>query len=263
MNNTVAPKKPKILLTFDVEEFDTALEYNNLIDLDEQLEVSTRGMVLLRDMLNRVGVPATLFVTANYALHNQELIKSLAKKHEIASHGYWHGTFEPADLATSKQALEEITGKKVVGFRRARMMPVDENDLKSSGYTYNSSLNPTLLPGRYNHLDKPKMPFMKNGILNIPASVSPILRIPLFWLSFKNFPILFYRWLSAKTLEEHGFLNIYFHPWEFTDLSKYKMPEYVRRYARNRLVERLEIYINWLKDKGEFVTMKEYAASIR
>ena len=74
--------KPKILLTFDVEEFDTALEYGNMIPLDEQLEVSTRGMELIKGVLDRTGVRSTMFTTATYALNNQELIKNLAKNHE-------------------------------------------------------------------------------------------------------------------------------------------------------------------------------------
>lgn len=253
---------PKILLTFDVEEFDTALEYGNLIDLSEQIEVSTRGMKRIGAMLERCQVPATLFTTANYALHQPELMRQLAHRHEIASHGYWHGTFEPADLASSKQVLEDLTSQQVVGFRRARMMPVEETDLRAAGYLYNSSLNPTYLPGRYSHLDKPKTPFVKDSILNIPASVSPTLRIPLFWLSFKNFPMLLYKQLSINALRAHGFLNIYFHPWEFTDLSTYQMPEYVRRYAKEGLIERLEAYIGWLKGQGEFTTMRAYAAQL-
>ncbi|MFN8352898.1 MAG: polysaccharide deacetylase family protein [Spirosomataceae bacterium] len=256
---TTTQQRRKILLTFDVEEFDTAVEYNNMIELPEQLEVSTRGMVLIKEVLEHQKVPATLFVTANYALHYQELIKEMSGQHEVASHGYWHGTFEPADLASSKKVLEEITGKTVTGFRRARMMPVDENDLIAAGYTYNSSLNPTFLPGRYNHLDKPKLPFVKNKILNIPASVSPTLRLPLFWLSFKNFPMWLYKQLSVNTLREHGFLNIYFHPWEFTDLSSYQMPDYVRRYSKDVLIKRLDEYITWLKTQGEFVTMGQFA----
>lgn len=252
-----------ILLTFDVEEFDTALEYGNLIDLPEQIEVSTRGMRHIGAMLERTQVPATLFTTANYALHQPELMRQLAQRHEIASHGYWHGTFEPADLASSKQVLEDLTGQQIVGFRRARMMPVDETDLLAAGYVYNSSLNPTYLPGRYSHLDKPTTPFFKNGILNIPASVSPTFRIPLFWLSFKNFPMFFYKQLSLNALRTHGFLNIYFHPWEFTDLAQYQMPEYVRRYAKEGLIERLETYIQWLKGQGDFVTMRSYASKIK
>jgi hypothetical protein len=148
----------------------------------------------------------------------------------------------------------------VVGFRMARMMPVEESDIVAAGYSYNSSLNPTFLPGRYNHLDKPKTPFFHEGMLNIPASVSPTLRFPMFWLSFKNLPFSIYKYLSMNTLRENGFLNVYFHPWEFTDLAAYNMPTYVKRHSKDVLIQRLEEYIIWLKDKGEFMTMKEYAA---
>ena len=34
----------------------------------------------------------------------------------------------------------------------ARMMPVSEVEVAKAGYTYNTSLNPTFIPGRYMHL---------------------------------------------------------------------------------------------------------------
>ncbi|MFC0185350.1 protein of unknown function [Pseudarcicella hirudinis] len=250
----------KILLTFDVEEFDAAIEYGNNISLEEQLEVSTKGLLALQKMLDRLQVTSTIFTTGVYAMHNQSLIKELSLKHEIASHGMYHGSMDPkVDLAGSRKVLEEITGQTITGFRMARMMPIEEEDILKAGYVYNSSLNPTYIPGRYNHLDKPMTPFFENGVLNIPASVSPTLRIPLFWLAFKNFPLPLFKMLSLNALQENGFLNIYFHPWEFTDLSAYKMPGYVKKFSKGLLLERLETYLSWLKDKGEFITMNEYA----
>ena len=263
VNNTLKtkPHKPAILLTFDVEEFDAALEFGNDIPLSEQLEVSTRGMKLVQEVLDRQGVVATIFTTGTYAIHNKAFMQELAQRHEIASHGMYHGSFDAKkDLPDSKLVLEEITGQEVVGFRMARMMPVEESEIMAAGYSYNSSLNPTFLPGRYNHLDKPKTPFFHEGMLNIPASVSPTLRFPMFWLSFKNLPFSIYKYLSMNTLRKNGFLNVYFHPWEFTDLAAYNMPTYVKRHSKDVLIQRLEEYIIWLKDKGEFMTMKEYAA---
>jgi peptidoglycan/xylan/chitin deacetylase (PgdA/CDA1 family) len=225
------PHKPAILLTFDVEEFDAALEFGNNIPLSEQLEVSTRGMKLVQEVLDRQGVVATIFTTGTYAIHNKSFMQELAQRHEIASHGMYHGSFDAKkDLPDSKLVLEEITGQEVVGFRMARMMPVEESDIVAAGYSYNSSLTPTL-------------------------------RFPMFWLSFKNLPFSIYKYLSMNTLRENGFLNVYFHPWEFTDLAAYNMPTYVKRHSKDVLIQRLEEYIIWLKDKGEFMTMKEYAAN--
>ena len=140
----------------------------------------------------------------------------------------------------------------------ARMMSVNEADIHDAGYFYNSSLNPIFLPGKYNNFTKPKQPFYKNEVLNIPASVSTVLRIPLFWLSFKNFPLSAYKLLSASALRKNGFLNIYFHPWEFVDLSNYDIPNFVKKHSKDIMINRLEKYVLWLKNKAEFITMNQF-----
>ncbi|GAB3028331.1 polysaccharide deacetylase family protein [Spirosoma pulveris] len=253
-----------ILFTVDVEEFDTAVEFGHNIPLDEQIAVSTKGLRLLAERFDALGTPATLFTTANYALHEPDLIRQLANKHEIASHGYFHTTFEPADLLTSRLALEELLNRPVTGFRRARMGFVDPVDVQQAGYQYNSSLHPTWLPGRYNHWGEPRHPFQEAGVWQIPASVTPTLRLPLFWLSLKNFPFAYYKQLCRQTLRTDGFLNLYVHPWEFTDLAGYeKIPGYVRRHSRDELLDRVENLLHYLKQHGDFRTMGDFVQRLQ
>ncbi|GAA4414729.1 polysaccharide deacetylase family protein [Nibrella viscosa] len=252
-----------ILFTVDVEEFDTALRYGYDIPMSEQIAVSTRGLFLLAERFEVVDARTTLFTTANYALHEPRLIRRLAHKHEIASHGYHHWTFEPADLASSKAVLENLTGNPVVGFRMANMAKVDAGDVAAAGYVYNSSLHPTFLPGKYNNLRAPRTPFVENGVLQMPASVTPRLRIPLFWLSLKNFPFALYKRLCLQTLRHDGLLNLYVHPWEFTDLSEYsRIAPFVRRYSNERLLDRTENLLRFLGEHGDFQTMQKVACSL-
>lgn len=252
-----------LLFTVDVEEFDTAVEFGHDLPLSEQIAVSTRGLRLLSERFDAVSARTTLFTTANYARHEPDLIRSLAAKHEIASHGYDHTTFEPADLLRSRLALEELLDRPVRGFRRARMGYVDPTDVERAGYAYNSSLHPTYLPGRYNHWGKPRRPFRERGVWQVPASVTPRLRLPLFWLSLKNFPFAYYKQLCRQTLRTDGFLNLYVHPWEFTDLSAYpKIPAYVRRYSRDQLLDRVEDLLRYLKPMGEFKTIGEFVRQL-
>lgn len=259
---SAAPAR-RILFTVDVEEFDTAVEFGHAIPLSEQIAVSTRGLQLLSERFEATNVCATLFTTANYALHEPDLIRALSRRHEIASHGYNHTTFEPADLIRSRVALQELLSQPVRGFRRARMGFVDPNDVRLAGYAYNSSLHPTWLPGRYNHWGAPRLPFMEGGVWQVPASVTPTLRLPLFWLSLKNFPFAYYKQLCQRTLNADGFLNLYVHPWEFTDLTAYeKIPAYVRRYSRHALLDRVEHLLRYLQRQGEFCTMGEYVDSL-
>ena len=252
-----------VLFTVDVEEFDTAVEFGHAIPLSEQVAVSTRGLRLLTDRFDAIGTRATLFTTANYALHEPAFMQTLAQKHEIASHGYYHTTFEPTDLLKSRVALEELLKKPITGFRRARMGFVDPTDVQQAGYQYNSSLHPTWLPGRYNHWGEPRHPFREAGVWQVPASVTPTLRLPLFWLSLKNFSFGFYKQLCRQTLKADGFLNLYVHPWEFTDLSAYeKIPTYVRRHSRDVLLDRVDQLLRYLKPLGDFMTMDEFVQQL-
>lgn len=252
-----------ILFTVDVEEFDTAVEFGHDIPLSEQIAVSTRGLRGLAERLDTVGARSTLFTTANYALQEPELIRQLAKHHEIASHGYFHTTFEPADLLKSRLALEALLQQPVMGFRRARMGFVDPADVQQAGYQYNSSLHPTWLPGRYNHWGEPRHPFREAGVWQVPASVTPGLRLPLFWLSLKNFPFSYYKQLCRQTLRADGFLNLYVHPWEFTDLAGYeRIPAYVRRHSSGLLLDRVESLLRYLQPMGEFTTMNNYVRTL-
>lgn len=252
----------KILLSFDVEEFDMPIEFGHPIELTEQMAIGMKGLNAISPILNDEEFKATLFTTANFADYFPEQISSLAKKHEIASHTYFHSHFEYKDLATSKRTLEEITGKEIYGLRMPKMKAVDSNHVFHAGYTYDASIHPTWLPGRYNNLNMPRKPYFENKLLRIPATVTPSLRIPLFWLSFKNFPFEIYRRMAIHTLKKDGILSLYYHPWEFIDINHYGLPTYTRRICGEKLLERLLKFLVILKAEGEFITMYDFTKSI-
>jgi len=246
----------KVLLTFDVEEFDVPEEFGQTVSFEDKISVSTIGLHNLLEVVDKHDIATTLFTTAVYAQEQPELMKKLAAKHEIASHGFYHSAFKNEDLYTSKQVLEQISGKPVTGFRMARLAPVSNGEIAKAGYAYNSSLNPTWIPGRYNHLGMPRKPFMEDNVLQVPVSVTPTLRIPLFWLSIKNFPVFWLKHALRSTLKHDGLLSLYFHPWEFTDIQSYqKLPFYIRRNSGTGMLQRLDEIVKMLKNEGEFVTM--------
>lgn len=243
------------------------LEYGKNIPFDEQLSISTTGTLLILQLLKQTGIKATFFCTANYAINQPDVIaKIVTEGHEIASHGYYHSDFKPEHLAQSKAKLEEISGTKVSGFRMARMMPVDEREIQKAGYKYNSSLNPTWVPGRYNNFKKPRAWFFDHEVLQIPASVSPLIRFPLFWLSFHNLPLILIKWMCAAAHRKDGYLNLYFHPWEFTNLKqpeRFGFPGYVSKNSGNAYVNRITNFITWAQSKGyEFARTGDFAEGI-
>lgn len=256
---------PKIMITLDVEECDIPLEYGHHISFDEQLEVSREGLKKFMKLVDSLGIPITIFCTGVFAKNNPQWVSELNPMHELASHGFYHASFDAKkDLKSSKDILEKLSGKKINGFRMARMQYVDELEIKLAGYQYHSSLNPTWIPGRYDHRDKPTTPFYQHGLWNIPASVTPLIRIPLFWLAFKNFPLWFFIYLIKICLRKNNFINLYFHPWEFADLSKYPLPFHVKKGHRGALLAKLGILLQRLKKDhlGEFTTMNEYVKNL-
>jgi peptidoglycan/xylan/chitin deacetylase (PgdA/CDA1 family) len=251
-----------ILLSFDVEEFDMPLEYGYHLNVAEKMGIGMAGLRAIDPILSDNEIAATLFTTAHFAEYFPKQIHALGKIHEIASHTYHHSQFEEKDLTASRAKLQEITGKNITGIRMPRMRPVSYDAVKEAGYLYDASIHPTWLPGRYNNLDLPRTAYFEKDLLRIPASVSPRLRLPLFWLSFKNFPFDFYKNLAIKTLRNDGVLSLYFHPWEFVDITNFGLPRYTRSICGDALVKRLQKLLKLLKKEGDFITMHDYTSHL-
>ncbi|TDO24777.1 polysaccharide deacetylase family protein [Pedobacter duraquae] len=243
-----------VLLSFDIEEFDMAFEYGKTISFEDQISISVTGTTAILDLLSKHQLKATFFCTATFAQNAGQIIaRILADGHELASHGYYHSDFKPEHLKASRLELERISGVEVKGYRMARMMPVDEEEIARAGYSYNSSINPTWLPGRYNNLHVSRTWFYESGVLQLPASVSPMLRFPLFWLSFHNLPLWLYEHIAAQTIKKDGYLNVYFHPWEFTDLhdkERFGFPGYVSKNSGTDMISRMDQFMTWINREG-------------
>ncbi len=240
-----------VMLTFDLEEFDIPEEYGQKVSEQDQMQVTLGGLRGLLSVLDKHNIRATFFTTGHFAAENPQLVRALAAKHEIASHALLHSPmhiFRESDIEHSRKILESVSGQPVKGFRMPRLKPFDKGALLRLGLRYDSSLNPTWLPGRYNLLSEDPLPSRKNGLIELPCSTVPWLRFPLFWLSFKNLPLSLYAWLCRFTLHRRGNLMLYFHPWEFADLSGYQLPLYVKRRDGEKLLRRLDRLIHELKN---------------
>lgn len=252
-----------ILLSFDIEEFDGPREHGVDYSLEEGMKVSVVGTNIILDVLKANDVRATFFCTANFAENAPDVMKRIISEgHEVACHGVDH--FEPTetDFALSKEIIERICDLTVTGYRQPRMFPVLDSEIKRVGYRYNSSLNPAFIPGRYMNLKTPRTWFFKDGVMQIPASVTPLVRFPLFWLSLHNLPEFMYHWLVRRVLKKDGYFVTYFHPWEFYELKKhpeFKMPFIIKNHSGREMAERMDRLIRMLKNHNhEFITYDEF-----
>jgi peptidoglycan/xylan/chitin deacetylase (PgdA/CDA1 family) len=253
-----------ILLSFDTEEFDvpreSGVEYNTV---KEGMEVSGYGTERILDILDRNGVKATFFCTTNFAENAPQIIQRIINSgHEIAAHGCDHWNPQPSDVFRSHDRLQELTGQQILGYRQPRMFPVSDEDIRKAGYVYNSSLNPCFIPGHYNHLTTPRTSFMKDGVLQIPASVTPWIRFPMFWLALHNLPLWLYKAFARRIHRHDGYFATYLHPWEFYPLQEH--PEFKMKFisqfrAGKKMEQRLDSVIKMFKAQGaEFITYGEF-----
>lgn len=241
-----------IYLSFDIEEFDMPKEYGYAIDFERQISISRQGLINILDLLKKYNAKATFFSTVVFAQQVPDLIKRLLEEgHELASHTYYHSDFEISHLKMSKEALENEFQSEIKGLRMPRMAKIDANDVKMAGYEYNSSVNPTFLPKKYNNLHIPTHFYNENGLWQIPTAVSWF-RIPLFWLSFHNFPCWLYNFLLSRCVSSLGYATLYFHPWEFTNLNQkeFNFPAYVMRNSGDKMINRFEELLKFINLKG-------------
>lgn len=102
--------------------------------------------------------------------------------------------------------------------------------------------------------------------MQLPASVTPIVRFPLFWLAYHNLPATLYRKLALWTWKEDGYFLTYFHPWEFTSLSdrkELKLPFIMTNHSGCGMERRLDALIRFFKDKrAPFGTYTQFSQEI-
>jgi polysaccharide deacetylase family protein (PEP-CTERM system associated) len=175
----------------------------------------------------------TFFVLGWVAEHHPQVVRRIDEAgHEIASHGWDHRKIPaqtPEEFRSSvrrtKEVLEGITGRPVVGFRAPSFSVLPGHEwaldiLLEEGYRYDSSLFPIRRPG-YGYPDGHRTPHpvvrpsghlmefppatLRVLGLNIPAAGGAYLRF---------FPFSVIR-AAVKAMEAAGVpATLYVHPWE-------------------------------------------------
>lgn len=237
-----------IVLSFDVEEHDrieAAVHLQVSPDLKrtyaDRMEAATRRLL---EQLHAAGeVKATFYVVGQIAETHPALVRDIAAAgHEVGSHSHDHrrihrftATTFREDLMRSVDALEQVTGQKVAGFRAptfSLMKPtawaVDE--LLRVGLRYDTSIFP-VRHDRYGVPDAPRGPFRLEGTAGRILELPPLTlrtfgqNLPVAGGGyFRLFPLWFMRAGLGQVAEVPNALGmLYFHPWEF-DPGQPKLP---------------------------------------
>lgn len=215
----------------------------------ERMEHATRQLLA---QLAEAKVLATFYIVGEIAKSHPQLVRDIhVAGHEVGSHSWNHQRvhrFTPAtfreDLRASKDALEQVTGAPVLGFRAPTFSVMRDtawaiDALADCGFEYDSSIFP-VRHDRYGIPDAPRVPFVAVGqsreILEIPPLTYRVagMNLPVAGGGyFRLFPLRFMRaglrQAARSTVPQIGML--YFHPWEF-DLGQPRLP--LKRLSRWR-----------------------------
>jgi polysaccharide deacetylase family protein (PEP-CTERM system associated) len=239
---------PQVVLSFDVEEHHR-IEAAAGMSIDAGLKAHYSGRLepsthWLLEELQRADAKATFFIVGEIARQNPALVRAIHRAgHEVASHGWDHRrvlAMTPAsfrcDVERSQDALQQVTGEAVVGYRAPTFSIMRETAwaidvLAELGIQYDSSIYP-VRHDRYGVPGAPRGPFRAAGvhhdILEMPPATLRLLGIntPMGGGGyFRLFPLFFTRWAlrQMRRMRLPSVAMLYFHPWEF-DVEQARLP---------------------------------------
>lgn len=253
----------KIILSIDVEDWQQST-------WDRDLPISQRAAdntLRLLDILEKYGVKTTMFLLGKFSDKYMEIVRRIDEKgHEIACHGYGHieifkqnyKSFK-LDVEKSKDSIEQIIGKPVVGYRAPDFSIMNSTlwaleVLAELEFQYDSSV----FPIRHNRYGIPNWPrniqnvILDNGksIIEFPLSTLKIgnVNIPICGGGyFRLIPIKLLCYLVKRILINQP-LIFYMHPYELDDKEfdclEFKVPFSTRvhqGFGRKYFLKRLEI----------------------
>lgn len=269
-------------MTVDVEDYFHVSAFENSIkksDWDNLPLRVERNTFRLLELFEKHNVKSTFFTLGWVAERCPNLIKAIVEQgHELASHGLSHKratemTREEffTDVQQSKNILEEISGKAVIGYRAPSFSINNTNTwvydvLLELGFQYSSSTYP-INHDLYGVPNWPRFPYVREEskenqkLIEIP--------IPTLRKNDTNTGIggggyfrLYPYWLSKSRIEkfhkqEQQPYSFYFHPWEIDpDQPRVKEAPLKSKFRHYINLSRMEGKLEQLLKDYEWNTMK-------
>lgn len=227
------------ILSFDVEEYFQVSGLEKAVSRNDWHKYQSRvglGTKKILEILGHKKTKATFFFLGCIAEKHPDLVRDVAAAgHEIACHGWDHrllyhmndDEFEQ-DVGKTKRLLEDISGKKVIGYRAPSfsLNADDRNKIKilaNLGFKYDSSMFP-MKHFRYGKAESvPRAPFEIKldetcSIREYPMTVVDLMgkTIPAGGGGYLRFyPGFFIKRNFRKVNASGRPVIIYLHPWEF------------------------------------------------
>jgi len=249
--------KKTLLFVCDFEEFNLPLDFRGEVSEKSMMDMADEGLRRLLELISRHEIKMTFFATDKMTEKYRELLKRLVREgHEVGLHAIidYKGDIKPEGIVKSliraRERLEDKLNSKIYGFKSHKLVSLPSHILKEAGFVYDNSCHPTYVPGRYFNLFKSRKLNIEDGIINIPISVTPIFRLPFSWIWFRNLGLNYVKFCSILTLLNKEYINIYIHNWDLADMSKSRLPYFIKNNSGQKMEQFLDSFFIWTKRKG-------------
>lgn len=238
-------------------DVDSLYLYYQLHDLDPDAATNAvweRGIPRFLDLFDEVGVKATFFVVAadleRWETAREVAADAVARGHELGSHTWSHPydltrmdrPHIEAEIDRATEVLSDLQGRPVVGFRAPgyHMVPAIYDVLAERGYLYSSSIFPcppyhlaklavmagmrvtgkqtSAIAGDPRIMVAKTTPHRRRGLLEVPITVLPPLRLPFIGTSLLMGGQLGYS-AQKPLMKMVRFVNLEFHGIDMCDLE--------------------------------------------
>ena len=176
VREAAAPKRA--FLTLDLEPDHCDLVEGNRYE-------SFEGVGSLLDVIRDEELPLTVFATGKVLEERADIVRRFVEAGaEIELHGYSHKRTEGGTEAIARglEAYRRFFGASPRGYRAplGMTLPAEIELLSREGFLFDSSLFPSIFPGRFCNVSSSTDPFIHPGteLLEIPISVLPVVRYP-------------------------------------------------------------------------------------
>ncbi|MBZ9577945.1 polysaccharide deacetylase family protein [Patescibacteria group bacterium] len=248
-----------LLLACDFEEFSLPFDFGAAISEELMLETAFAGIQRLLKVVRDHSIKITFFVTEKISETYPDLLRQLiADGHEVGLHANIdykkNGNAQEtiAEIKYIKEKIEKNIRTKIYGFKNHKLVVLPFDIVRKSGFDYDNSCHPTYVPGRYCNFLKSRRMKSKSGLVNIPISVTPIIRLPFSWIWFRWFGLNYAKFCTSWALFTHDYINIYFHSWDFANIDRkmpFKLPYVITRNTGNKTLGLLDNFLAWCKRK--------------
>lgn len=271
------------ILSFDVEDWYQGFIYRGIPGWEKFGSREMKNVEIILELLNQFNTYATFFILGNFAEKNPEVVKLIDKAgHEIASHGYSHipvtkqtrKSFKE-DLTMSKNILENIIGKGIIG-HRAASFSINKSTLWAldiileTGFLYDSSIFPTSFHPYGNNIfnNYPNRINLESGdsILEFPAQVLSIGRIKLPVLGgfyFRAFPFFISDFCIKQSVKRNKPAMVYLHPYDIDEDVPRLRTNFSFRIIRYYKLSKGKEYLNRLLRMYQFTSIKNLIDKVR